>query len=71
MQTLQIKTAGGTPVWEDANPGSGWTKVNFEQVAAWNQDVIFLVAYSSPINEVVAKLKADSQWQGLKTLKDK
>ena len=70
MQTQQIQMAGGHPVWEDANPGNGWTKVNFEQVAAWNPDVIFVVAYSSPINEVVAKLKADPQWQGLKAMKD-
>jgi len=33
MQTLQIKTAGGSPVWADANPGNGWAKVNFEQIA--------------------------------------
>lgn len=70
MQTLQIQTAGGTPVWADANPGSGWTKVNFEQVAAWNPDVIFVVAYSSPINEVVATLKADAQWQNLKAVQE-
>jgi iron complex transport system substrate-binding protein len=70
MQTQQIQMAGGYPVWEDANPGSGWTKVNFEQIAAWNPDVIFVVAYSSPINEVVTKLKADPQWQGLKAMKD-
>jgi iron complex transport system substrate-binding protein len=69
MQTLQITTAGGRPVWADANPGSGWTKVNLEQVAAWNPDVIFVVAYTSPINDVVAKLKADPQWQALGAVK--
>lgn len=70
MQTLEIKTAGGAPVWADANPGSGWTKVNFEQVAAWNPDVIFVVAYSSPINEVTAMLKADPQWKNLKAVQE-
>ena len=70
MQTLQIQLAGGRPVWADANPGNGWTKVNFEQIAAWDPDVIFVVAYSSPINDVVVKLKADAQWQGLKAMKD-
>ncbi len=29
-----------------------------------------MVAYASPINEVVATLKADAQWQALKALKD-
>jgi molybdenum ABC transporter molybdate-binding protein len=70
MQTLQVQDAGGTPVWADAKPGNGWTKVNFEQIAAWNPDVIFLVSYFSPVNDVVAKLKADPQWQGLKAVKD-
>ncbi len=70
MQTLQIQLAGGNPVWADANPGSGWTTVNFEQIAAWNPDFIFVLAYSSPINDVVAKLKADAQWQALKAMKD-
>jgi molybdenum ABC transporter molybdate-binding protein len=70
MQTLQIQNAGGTPVWGDAELGNGWTKVSLEQVAAWNPDVIFIVAYSNPVNDVVASLKADAQWQILKAVKD-
>jgi molybdenum ABC transporter molybdate-binding protein len=70
MQTLQIQNAGGVPVWADAELGNGWTKVSLEQVAAWNPDVIFIVAYSNPVNDVVASLKADAQWQNLKAVKD-
>ena len=70
MQTLQVITAGGAPVWKDANPGSNWTVVNFEQVAAWNPDVIFIVAYFNPVNDVVKKLKADPQWQALSAVKN-
>jgi molybdenum ABC transporter molybdate-binding protein len=70
MQTLEIQNAGGTPVWADAELGNGWTKVSLEQVAAWNPDIIFIVAYFNPVNDVVAKLKADSQWQNLKAVKD-
>lgn len=70
MQTYLIQTAGGTPVWEDANPGSGWTTVNMEQIAAWNPDVVFLVSYFVPVNDVVAKLKADPQWQQLDAVKN-
>lgn len=70
MQTLLVTTAGGRPVWQDANPGSGWTKVSLEQVAAWKPDVIFVIAYTSPINDVVKKLKADPQWQGLGAVKN-
>ncbi|MDR3574660.1 MAG: ABC transporter substrate-binding protein [Anaerolineaceae bacterium] len=70
MQTLLVTTAGGTPVWQDANPGSGWTKVSLEQVAAWNPDVIFIVSYFSPVNDVVKQLKADPQWQALAAVKN-
>lgn len=70
MQTILVQTAGGLPVWEDASPGKGWTKVNLEQIAAWNPDVIFIVAYFNPIDEVLAKLKADAQWQALDAMKN-
>lgn len=70
MQTLQVTLGGGRPVWQDANPGSGWTKVSLEQVAAWKPDAIFVIAYTSPINDVVKKLKADPQWQGLGAVKN-
>jgi iron complex transport system substrate-binding protein len=39
-------------------------------VAAWNPDVIFVVAYATPVDEAVKTLKADTQWQGLKAVKD-
>lgn len=45
MQTRLVELAGGTPVWKGANPGSGWAKVNAEQIAAWNPDVVFVVDY--------------------------
>jgi molybdenum ABC transporter molybdate-binding protein len=70
IQTTLIQTAGGTPVWSDAQLGNGWTKVGIEQVAAWNPDVIFVVSYFSPVNDVVKKLKADAQWQALSAVKN-
>lgn len=70
MQTIIVKTAGGTPVWEDANPAKGWTKISLEQVAAWNPEYIFVVAYFNPVDEVVTRLKADTQWQSLKAVKE-
>jgi len=70
MQTYLIQTAGGTPVWEDANPGNGWTTVNLEQIAAWNPEDIFLVSYFVNVDEVVAKLKADPQWMLLDAVKN-
>ncbi len=70
MQTLIVQTAGGNPVWADANPVDSWTKVSLEQVAAWNPDIIFIVAYFNPVDDVVASLKADPQWQALDAVKN-
>lgn len=70
MQTLLVTMAGGRPVWQDANPGNGWSKVSLEQIAAWNPDVIFVIAYFNPVNEVTAALKADSKWQALDAVKN-
>jgi molybdenum ABC transporter molybdate-binding protein len=70
IQTTLVQDAGGKPVWKDANPGSGWAQVNLEQVAAWNPDVIFIVSYFSPVNDVIAKLKADAKWQALSAVKN-
>ena len=70
IQTMMVQTAGGRPVWKDANLGNGWTKVTLEQIAAWDADAIFIVAYFNPVNDVVTKLKADPQWQALKAVKN-
>lgn len=70
MQTLLVDMAGGTPVWKDANPGKGWTKVSLEQVAAWDPEYIFVVAYAKPATEAVASLLKDPQWQELKAVKE-
>ena len=70
MQTTLVEMAGGAPVWKDANPGKGWTKVSLEQVAAWNPDYIFVVAYSKPATEAVKSLLEDPQWKELKAVKE-
>ncbi len=70
IQTTMVQDAGGTPVWQDANLGQSWTKVTIEQIAAWNPDDIFIVAYFNPVNDVVKQLKADPQWQALSAVKN-
>lgn len=65
IQTWSVEAAGGAPVWLDAELGNGWTKVSLEQVAAWDPDQIYIVAYFRPVAEVVAELEADPQWQAL------
>ena len=70
MQTYLVETAGGDPVWKGANLGDGWTVVTLEQIAAWNPDQIYIVAYNTNVDDVVAGLKADPQWQALKAVQN-
>jgi iron complex transport system substrate-binding protein len=70
LQTVEVEIAGGIPTWKEAAQGGGWTVVNFEQIAAWNPDQIFVVSYSSNSATVVEQLNNDVQWQGLKAVQD-
>lgn len=70
MQTLLAKIAGAEPVWEAIELSTGWTKVNFEQIAAWDPDQVYIVAYTSDAVQVVKDLQADPQWQALRAVKE-
>ncbi len=70
IQTMMVQLAGGKPVWTDAADKGGWKVVNLEQIAAWNPDQIYIIAYSGDAKDAVAKLKADSKWQALKAVKN-
>jgi iron complex transport system substrate-binding protein len=70
IQTRMVEIAGGTPIWTDASLGGGWTQVSLEQIAAWNADQIFIIAYLQDSAEVVATLKADPSWQALRAVQD-
>jgi iron complex transport system substrate-binding protein len=70
IQSVMAVLAGGRATWKDAASGSGWTKVGFEQIAAWDADQIYIVSYFSPVNDVVKKMKADPQWQSLRAVKN-
>jgi iron complex transport system substrate-binding protein len=69
MQTAIVELAGGRAIWTDTALGKGWTKVGFEQIAAWNADRILLVTYSGDANEVRARLSADPQWRELRAVR--
>lgn len=65
IQVIMIEMAGGVPVWKEIEFGGGWTEVNFEQVAVWNPEKIFVVSYNKDVEEVVELLGADPKWQAL------
>lgn len=68
MQTIEVQVAGGNPVWLEAAQGSeGWTIVNFEQIARWNPDKIFVVVgYTLNPEKVMRDIKSDSHWGALR-----
>jgi iron complex transport system substrate-binding protein len=65
LQTRLVEMAGGLPIWADLEGGSGWTVVNFEQIAAWNPEQIFLIDYAGEASEIIAGLKTNSLWMDL------
>ncbi|HZU86242.1 MAG TPA: ABC transporter substrate-binding protein [Anaerolineaceae bacterium] len=70
LQTSLVEAAGGKPVWTADVTGSGWTVVTFEQIAAWNPDMVFLVDYKLRGLDIVEQLKADAQWSILPAVVD-
>ncbi|HNR47584.1 MAG TPA: ABC transporter substrate-binding protein [Anaerolineaceae bacterium] len=69
LQTTLVQLAGGEPIWQDIELGSGWTKITLEQIAAWDADQIYLVAYTVNAADVVSQLEQDPAWQELRAVK--
>ena len=71
MQTIQVRSAGGTPVWlEVAQRTSGWTIVNLEQIALWDPDQIYVVIWHTlEPQQVIDALRKDSRWSALKAVR--
>jgi iron complex transport system substrate-binding protein len=69
IQTQIVELAGGIPVWHDAAQGN-WAIVNFEQIAAWNPDQIYVLSYFENPEVVVDNLHSDTTWQHLTAVKN-
>ena len=65
MQSILVGLAGGEPVWFDANPGEGWGRIGFEQIAAWNPDILLVIDYRKGVDATVAALKKDPRFAAL------
>ena len=70
MQTIQVETAGGTPVSAEASQSGGWTVVSLEQIAAWNPDIIFVITFRGDPDALVNELKVDPTWQSLQAVQN-
>lgn len=70
LQTELVALAGGQPVWTDIGfLGNSWTKVTFEQIAAWNPDIIYLASYRTSAVPFLKQLKSNAAWQWLRAVK--
>jgi iron complex transport system substrate-binding protein len=69
LQTALVQLAGGKPVWLEA-AGSGWTVVDFEQIAAWDPDYIFVVYYAGDPAQATDALRADGNWAALRAARE-
>jgi iron complex transport system substrate-binding protein len=70
LQTVIVELAGGEPVWKEAVTSGGWTVVNFEQIAAWDPDLIMVVNYFDDPGIAVAELRQDPKWQALRATQE-
>jgi iron complex transport system substrate-binding protein len=70
MQTQLVEMAGGNPVWREANPGGGWGTVSFEQIAAWDPEVIVLVEYDGNGPEIRSRLENEPRWRELRAVRN-
>jgi len=70
LQTVIVELAGGEPVWTEAVTSGGWTVVNFEQIAAWDPDLIMVVNYFDDPGIAVAELRKDPKWQALRATQE-
>lgn len=72
MQTAEVVRAGGEAVWLNAAaPTDGWTVTNFEQIAQWNPEKLFVIVdHDLQPREVIDGLKADENWSALQAVQN-
>ncbi|MFW5826897.1 MAG: ABC transporter substrate-binding protein [Alkalispirochaeta sp.] len=70
MQTQLVDMAGGVPVWRSVHTGSGWTTIGFEQIAAWDPEVIILVEYGGEAPHIRKRLERQPRWQELQAVQN-
>lgn len=72
MQTWMVETSGAVPVWKGANKAAaGWSTVSFEQIAAWDPDMIVLISYSTPTASYLDPIYTSGIWAQLRAVKNR
>ena len=71
MQSWMVDQVGANSVWKGANTASsGWSTVSFEQIAAWDPQVIYIVSYKSLSDPYIKDIYSSPIWSGLDAVKN-
>lgn len=70
IQTDQVRLAGGEPMWAAAATSPGWNQIEFEQIAAWDPQVIVLISYRTDAAEPKRRVLADELWAELQAVEN-
>jgi iron complex transport system substrate-binding protein len=70
MQARQVALGGGDPIWFGAALSPGWNRVDFEQIAAWDPEVIVFLSYRTPAEAAVERVEEDSLWRELRAVRN-
>ena len=69
IQTFMTEAAGGDPIWKESNTTKGWKTINFEQVAAWDPDRIYIISYRAPATKFLEEIESTPAWHDLRAYK--
>ena len=70
LQTDLVERAGALPVWKGSGLSrTSWSRVSFEQIAAWNPDFVFFASFKSPLAPLLDALRDDPRWQALPAMR--
>nr|WP_319521064.1 ABC transporter substrate-binding protein [uncultured Sphaerochaeta sp.] len=72
MQTWMVETIGAEAVWKGANKAAnGWSTVSFEQIAAWDPDIIIVVSYRTPTDQYIEAIYESEIWSSLRAVENR
>ncbi len=70
LQTYIAETSGADAIWKDSNKSTGWQKINFEQIAAWDPARIYFISYKIPVAQFIEDIENSVAWQSLTAAKN-